>query len=148
MNLRRGLYRLLAVFTLLWFIFVGSMFFGVLQKEFVKASLNFPGEILLPMQPSQVRGSEGADYTCDSAEGPNACWYRLSTFRILFPEYKDLGEKELSDKMYPAAGIERHPAEPWQMLWRVLLVALALPVLLLILGELVAWIYRGFRGKS
>jgi hypothetical protein len=55
-------------------------------------------ERLLPVECGKARGVSATDYSLD--EG--SCWYTTAIFRRLYPEYKELNEHDLSEKLYAA----------------------------------------------
>jgi len=107
---------------------------------------------MLPVDCKEARGKSGTDYT--PPEGPwNSytarpnCWYKLPDFRRLYPEYRDLSEDAVSDKLYDQAGIVRNPARPWRELGTSTAIALGVPLIVLIIGAGIGWAFSGFRTK-
>lgn len=72
----------------------------------------------------------------------------MPTFRRLFPEYKDMVDDVVSDKLYSKAGIELHPARPWKALGIALSIAIGAPLIVLVLGAALGWALVGFRPRS
>jgi hypothetical protein len=102
----------------------------------------------------------GTDYTTqqdrdpgprDAYAKPNSfdnCWYSMSKFRPLYPEYKDLSDKELSYKLYASRGV---PIRDLPNLWVTFGVwagiAFGIPLVVLILGSSLVWAFSGFAAK-
>ena len=72
----------------------------------------------------------------------------MSKFRPLYPEYKDLSDKELSSKLYASRGV---PIRDLPKLWVTLGVwagiAFGIPLVVLILGSSLVWAFSGFAAK-
>lgn len=95
-NVRGGLFRLWIVLATVWAIVVCSVSFRNVRDEFKKAesmrkinAMGFKPD--LPVDCASARGQAG-DYRRD--EKKNLCWYDMRKFRVLFPEYKDLDERQ------------------------------------------------------
>jgi hypothetical protein len=149
MNFQRGMLRIWIVVSILWVIGVAVFFFNPVKAAFEVQDFSSVGILQVPVPCDKVRGQEGKDYEngpWNNYRAKATCWYDVRKFRVLFPEYKDLSEKELSDKLYPAAGVELTPSpNPWPLLGKALLIAIVGPVLLLVTGLVMGWIYLGFR---
>ena len=76
------------------------------------------------------------------------CWYEEPRFRVLYPEYNNLGERELQEKLYHEVLPGRkfwqthenslpapRPAQPWNLLMFVAIVAFGVPLALLTMGQ-------------
>jgi len=126
-----------------------SFFFNPVKAAFEVQDFSGVGILQVPVPCDKARGQEGKDYEngpWNSYRSKPACWYDVRKFRVLYPEYKDLSEKELADKLYPAAGVELKPSpNPWLLLGKAFLIAIVGPVLLLVTGLAMGWIYVGFR---
>jgi hypothetical protein len=152
MNFRRGLFRIWVILSVLFAMSVAVVSYKEVRSEFEKASLDFSqvSILMLPVDCREARGKSGVDY--DPPDRPwNAytatpnCWYKLLDFRRLYPEYRDLSEPALSDKLYGKAGIVLTPARPWRALGIALAIALAVPLFVLIIGVALGWAFSGFR---
>lgn len=154
MNFRRGFFRIWVILSVLFVTSMAVVSYNEVSGEFEKASLDFSqvGILMLPVDCREARGKSGVDY--DPPDGPwNAytatpnCWYKLPDFRRLYPEYRDLSETALSDKLYNKAEIVRTPARPWRALGVALAIALAVPLFVMIIGVALGWAFSGFRTK-
>lgn len=82
MNIRRGLFRLWAVFASLFVIATGIVSTGSICDEFRKAASIKDASSFVPLLPidcSQARGSAGSDYS--SFNG--CCWYEIRRVRTV-----------------------------------------------------------------
>ena len=105
MNWRRGLFRLWLVGSALFVLAVAFVSYTSIKSDFDATALQRFAEandmLMVPVRCGQARGVAGIDYERNPGFEPNevdSCWYRMSKFRPLYPEYKDLSDKELSDK--------------------------------------------------
>lgn len=155
MNFQRGFFRIWVVGSALFVIAVAALSYGKVTSEFERASMDFSkGSVLmLPTDCKLARGSSGADYS--PIDGPwndyttqPVCWYKITDFRRLYPEYADISEDALSDKLYDRAGIVRRPARPWQELGIAAAIALSVPLISLMIGAALGWALSGFRTRS
>ena len=164
MNWRRGLFRLWIVGSVLFVIAVAFVGYSEIKKEFDETALQHyleaNTELLVPVLCGEARGVAGTDYTTqqdrdpgprDAYAKPNPfdnCWYSMSKFRPLYPEYKDLSDKELSSKLYASRGV---PIRDLPNLWVTLGVwagiAFGIPLVVLILGSSLVWAFSGFAAK-
>ena len=110
MNIRAGLFRLWVVASVLFIVAVAVASYSDIRNEFHVANTDYDaiaeqvgGYSLLPAFCNLARGSSGIDYT---TEKDGLCWYKLQDFRRLYPEYKDLSNKVLSEKLYAKDGVE------------------------------------------
>ena len=90
-----------------------------------------------PVDCSQARGAEFR------REG-ELCWYSLPVFRTLYPEYKDLKEGDLSEKIYAKAGIPLTPIRPGAVVMEKAALTLGPPIAVLIIGWAFIWAVSGF----
>jgi hypothetical protein len=72
------------------------------------------------------------------------CWYALPIFSKLYPEYKDLNEKDLLEKLYAKAGIPLTPIRPWPLVGEKAGLAIWPPIAVLIIGWAFIWALSGF----
>ena len=165
MNIKRGLFRLWAIFTVVFAGIVLVISADSLHREFKKVYSPSPWKdlavLLVPTDCNTARGKKptaeefldppatfpkNADYTTEK-DNPY-CWYELPKFRTLYPEYKDLSDDELSDKLYAKAGLPTEHPHPWSLLGNTLLFALGPPILLLVFGRALLWAISGFRTSN
>ena len=96
----RDYFRLWLVFSAFFVVVTANAFFGDVKSLFEKAAV----ESLVPMQCSDARGKIG-DYEVKGYGGKNFCWYKVQEFKVLYPEYKDLTDDQLSHRLYEKVGI-------------------------------------------
>ena len=74
----------------------------------------------------------------------------MPKFRVLYPEYKDMDNEELSTKMYERIGRPNqiHPVRPWMTVLQVAGIALGVPLGLFVVGSALFWAGAGFRGQA
>ena len=160
MNWSRGLFRLWLVGALLWMAIVGIATWPQIRGAFSKAEeakqWDAVGTTMLPVNCKAAKGNEGTDFKKEEA-GPwvdfrpdptvRLCWYEAPKFRPLFPEYADLSDRELADKLYAAANLPISTPHPWSDLASTIAAALGPPVLVLVLGGALLWALTGFKQK-
>src|ERR1700733_6200370 len=97
-NVRRGLFRLWVVLSSLWVILTAIISVSPVRAEFAKAASmrSLEAASWTPDEPVDCSLARGTEFR---REG-ELCWYALPVFRKLYPEYKDLNEQELSEKLY------------------------------------------------
>ncbi len=121
MNWRRGLFRLWIVGSALFAITVASISYSGIKAEFNAVALQrtvdaSQDELLVPQLCGNARGVAGTDYAIKQRQaGPwdiyakpnffDDCWYAMSKFRPLYPEFKNVSDKELARKLYTDHGI-------------------------------------------
>jgi hypothetical protein len=143
MNFRRGFFRIWVVGSVLFAGAVGVLGYEKVAVEFVRAGERWPGIPMVPVDCRDARGNAKEDYTA-GLEGP-WCWYRIDALRRLYPEYKDLSDDVISNRLYQKANIAiKEPAAPWKTLEKMLLIAFGLPLLVLLFGAALAWAFSGF----
>lgn len=155
MNFGRGFFRVWIILSALFATGVAFVSYQGVKEEFERASLDFSqvSTLMLPVDSREARGRSGADYAPPDrpwntyTATPN-CWYKLPDVRRLYPEYRDLSETALSDKLYSKVGIVLSPARPWRALGIALAIALAVPLFVLIVGAALGWALSGFRARS
>jgi hypothetical protein len=104
-----------------------------------------PGEMPSP-NPFDQFDPPGADFSVHANEAN--CWYLISKFRDLYPEYKNLSDSALAETMYEKAGIPLKHFAPWTVLFHKLLFALGVPLAALAVGAALFWAVHGFRSKA
>ena len=107
MNFGVGFFRIWIVASVLFATGVAVLSYDKIASEFERAGQDWSkaGILLVPVDCRDARGKVNVDYT--PPEGPwNAytgspqCWYRADVLRRLYPEYKDLPDDDLSDRLY------------------------------------------------
>ena len=102
MNFRRGAFRLWVAVSMVYVALVVFFSFGGIREQFVSAAnyATYAGisDLLLPVIGENrlgIRGTPNKDFTCDGAWLPDnpfnkfdTCWYKVSTFRSLYPELR------------------------------------------------------------
>jgi hypothetical protein len=152
MNLRRGLFRLWIIGSALWVLAVAFVSYSEIKKQFRATAQERYVEanalLLVPQLCGQARGVAGTDYSRDKEKSSNpfdTCWYEMSKFRPLYPEYKDVSDKELSKKLYADHGVPiRDLPNPWETLGEWAAFALGPPLAVLALGSTLLWALSGF----
>ena len=147
MNIRRGLFRFWIVFSCLCVIAVGVRSSYPVRREFEKAGeakanlarIEREGILIVPCS---HRGKRPFD-----VRQPNGrCGYEIPKFRAQHPEYRDLDEDQLLDRLCDEAGINiKTPFSPWRKVIEAGGTAVVVPVAVLILGWASLWAHAGFR---
>jgi hypothetical protein len=160
LNWRRGLFRLWIAGVTLFLIAATSISSSGINKQFhvVLQEHTVGGELLVPQLCFNARGVAGVDYSTregrspgpwDVSKKPNPfdnCWYAMSKFRSLYPEFKDLSDNELTRKLYADHGVPtRDLPNLWETLGTVSGIAVRIPLVVLILGTSLVWAFLGFR---
>jgi hypothetical protein len=152
--------------TALFVLTISVISYGELKTQFEEAALQANSdardELLVPQLCGNARGLAGKDYTTElgSSPGPGDtnpkpnpfenCWYAISKFRALYPEFQDLNlsDKDLSKKLYADHGVPlREAPNPWVTLGTWASFAFGIPLLVLLLGASLAWAFAGFSTK-
>jgi hypothetical protein len=146
MNLRRGLFRLWIVGSALFVLAVAFVSYSEIKKQFDAAALMHvlkANEVAVPVLCADARGTANADYFIEHNDN---CWYAMSKFRRLYPEYKDLSDNELTRKLYPARGLPAPNGlpNPWATLGTWASIAFGIPLAVLALGASLLWALSGF----
>jgi ABC-type glycerol-3-phosphate transport system permease component len=154
MNFRRGFFRIWVVCSVLFIIMVSIFSYEKVSGEFERASLDFSqvSILMVPVDYKEARGKSETDYSppdrpWNTYTARPQCWYKLPDFRRLYPEYRDLSDDSLSDKLYDRAGIMRNPALPWRALGITVTIAIGAPLIVLLIGAALAWALSGFQSK-
>jgi hypothetical protein len=147
MNLRLGMFRLWVVASTLFIIGFGAISYSNIQMDFRIARTDYDamakelgGYTIYPTKCEGARGVFGSDYSV--FEG--LCWYKMEDFRRLFPEYKDVSDRDLLDKLHVKVGRPLRPFHPWVNLAKTVVVAIAVPIAVLALGWSLFWAFAGF----
>ena len=114
-------------------------------------------ELLVPQLCGKARGVAGTDYSTklrsepgpwDEYAKPNYfenCWYAMSKFRPLYPEYNGISDKELTRKLYSDHGVPiRDLPNPWVTLGTWTAIAFGIPLVVLVVGASLVWAFSGF----
>jgi hypothetical protein len=144
LNVRRGLFRLWVLFAVLFIIVTGMLSYREVHQEFFWHDPPKEWRPLLPVDCAQARGAEGPDYS----KSEDLCWYETAKFQALYPEYRDLDERELSKRVYEKAGRPLKEMRPWRLMSERAGIALGVPLAVLILGWALLWAFSGFRGAQ
>jgi hypothetical protein len=154
MNLRRGLFRFWLLFAIAFVAGTSALSYETVKSEYEKWELikqiDARGDVLqVPVDCSLARGKLNVDYVTIKGTSERNCWYGLPEFRVAYPEYKDMSDQELSDKMYVKAGEPIHKAKPlWVTLLQIATFALGVPLGVLVVGSALFWAGAGFRGQA
>jgi hypothetical protein len=151
MTWQRGFFRLWVLLVVVWLAGAIAIFAPQGRDEWHKKGV-LDGldaqkfEVLIPTDCSLGRGRGGklqdkADY--EQREGK--CWYDLSNFRRLYPEYNDKTDEALVSALYAKAGIILTPPKPFQVLMQFLMIGIGVPLVVLALGAGLDWVLRGFK---
>ena len=151
MNWRRGLFRLWIVGTVLFVLAVAFVSYNEIKRQFDETAVQHwaeaNSELYVPQLCGDARGVAGVDYT-ERGQRETTCWYAMSKFRSLYPEYKDVSEKELSRKLYADLDIPiRDLPNPWATLGMWSAIAFGIPLAVLVLGASLVWAFSGFAAK-
>jgi hypothetical protein len=97
LNVRRGLFRLWLVLSSLRIILIAIISFSPVREEFAKAASmrSIEAASWEPDEPVDCSDARGREFRQER----DLCWYSLPVFRKLYPEYKNLAEKDLSEKL-------------------------------------------------
>jgi hypothetical protein len=156
MNWRRGLFRLWIVGSVLFVIAFAVISYSEIKAQFSAVAPPPPpqgSEILVPQLCEEARGVAGTDYTTQKGQNPGPwdkyakpepyddCWYTMSKFRPLYPEFNNLSDYELIRMLY---GIR---VRPWATLGIWASIAVGIPLAVLIIGASLVWAFSGFAAK-
>jgi len=149
-NIRRGAFRLWVIASVLFVVGMGIYSYSGIHDEFRNAYTNWDAEFAkyggwtewpVPCPQAAARGIIGTDYN----ERDGNCWYKTTDFRKLYPEYNDLGDHDLSAKLYAKIGQPLTQFHPWRKLLTIVAVVLACPLAVLALGWGMLWASAGFK---
>lgn len=164
MNWRQGFFRFWVVGSALFVIAIAGISYSEIKAQFESVDpAAWPGVLLVPVLCGKARGVAGTDYQRglfddlipttkrDTAPAPNpfdTCWYEMPKFRLLYPEYNGLSDKELGSKLYRKMGIPTHDLpNRWITMLRYAAIAFGIPLIVLILGAALSWAFSGFKAK-
>jgi hypothetical protein len=147
MNVRRGMFRLWIVCSAIFVLGVGAASYSGIREEFRAAGIDYDamakkygGDTLLPVDCGQARGAVATDYSSNDG----LCWYTTAMFRRLYPEYKDLTDHDLSEKVYAKAGRPLTHPRPWAKVAEAAGIAFGVPMGVLAFGCSLSWALSGF----
>ena len=160
MNWRRGLFRLWIVGTSLFVLAIAFVSYSDIKAEFDATKHLFEDLERLPVFCGDARGVAGTDYTTRKGQDPGPwdeyakpnprddCWYEVSKFRPLYPEYSDLSDNALKLKLYRAHGVSTTGIpNPWATVGLWASIALGIPLAVLVLGASLVRAFSGFAAK-
>jgi hypothetical protein len=146
MKWRQGFFRLWIFGSALFVIAVAAVNYNEIKAQF--NAIGLQKFELMPVLCAKARGLEGTDFQ-RVGEGDWDCFCPLSKFRTLYPEYKDLSDKDLSSKLYAKRGFPVHDLKnPWITVLTDIGFALGIPLIVLILGAALAWVFSGFKASA
>ena len=151
MNIRRGMFRLWIVSSALFVLGVSAALYSRIREEFRASRIDYDaiakkygGDTLLPVDCGEARGVATTDYSVNDG----SCWYATAIFRRLYPEYKDLNDHDLSEKVYTKAERPLTHPRPWAKVAEAAGLAFGVPLAVLALGCSLSWALSGFRGST
>ena len=157
MNLRRGLLRLWLVASVLFIIVAGVSVRPEVAAEFDAARrwAPFSGARLVPITCGAARGSLGVDYQTAldleqrTRKPVEVCWYPIPKFRVLYPEYNDLSDDDLTSQTYAKMEVSPwQPPTPWTFVAKTAAIVIGIPVAVLIVGAAIFWAFAGFHSNQ
>ena len=159
LNWRLGFFRLWAVGSALFVIAVAFLNYNEIKAQFDAYYAEMPSDFRpdVPQLCGEARGIVGTDYSTKEGQNPgpwdlytkpnpfDRCWYEMSKFRRLYPEFSNLSDKQLSSKLYS----ELLPdalwvKSPWPTLRMWAAIGVGIPLSVLILGAALGWAFSGF----
>jgi hypothetical protein len=162
-NWRRGLFRLWIIGAALFVLGTAFISYGEIKMQFeALAGWNAKPagfENFVPQLCGDARGIAGTDYSVqerrppgpwDEYKKPNPfdnCWYIMSAFRRLYPEYNNRSDNELIRTLYPDHGIPDPIPNPWRAIGMWAGIAFGIPLSVLILGACLGWALAGFAAR-
>jgi hypothetical protein len=176
MNVKRGILRLWLVFSALFAAVVCCLSYSKIRNEFRISHTDYEAiakkyggvEVVpvdceeargLPQLPSgltlvtpEVKGVPAGltaeQLTPDFSRKDGYCWYEMPAFRRLYPEYKDVSDGDLSEKLYAKVGQPLSHPHPWAIVGETAGIAVGWPLAVLALGWSLAWAFSGFRNPT
>src|SRR5262249_19674857 len=150
LNWRQGFFRFWVVGTALFVIAIAAISYIEIKAEFVRVdSITWDRYWAVPKYCFDARGVAGKDFTYERY--PNnpydTCWYELPKFRQLYPEFNNLSDRELGEKLYAVVGKGYHTSNPWTTLLKWIGIALSIPLAVLIFAATLAWALSCFKAK-
>jgi hypothetical protein len=147
-NVVKGLTRLWIVASAVWILFVlfsliltpGNTI-QVAQKRESLAARFFSNSHLLPIKCIDIRGMRSTDFF----EYRGMCWMPIDSFRRLYPERAASTDADLTVEMYSDEGFPVADINSAERFWRVIRVALSVPLITLFGGFAAFWVGSGFK---
>lgn len=154
MNIKRGLFRLWVVLTVLWVAGVILVGWNNITDDPAWGGQPWLASPIasFPVLCSEARGAAGVDYVAKVANEPwnqyrdnrQACWYDAAKFRQMWPEFKDLSDNDVLDRLYTDLGWYHSSFDPLHNTKIVLMKALIPPAVIFVIGGLFVWAFAGF----
>lgn len=185
LNWRQGFFRFWVIGSALFVVAVAAINYGDIKAQFEASAFKKvweQDELAVPIRCKNARGTAGTDFQLGLFDDlipatrretrpvnpSDYCWYAISKFRLLYPEFKNLSDKGLASKRYvdlppppPGFVVERSRDDelidaegenadphPWLLLLRLATIAFGIPLIVLILGACLAWALSGFRVRQ
>ncbi|MBB3446425.1 hypothetical protein [Rhizobium sp. BK379] len=152
MNIKRGLFRLWLVLSVLWIVAVGFMSWESIQRdEWWSGDPNVFAD--LPVHCENASGSADVDYYRREAPEPwnayrtpgSACWYSEHRFRQLFPSYNSISHAKLSEMLYQNLGWEMaRSSDKYDRTKSAAMTAFIPPAFTFVIGAALVWAFSGF----
>jgi len=144
------LFGLWVTFSLIFDILVVLNYWKPISGEFEKISgisyMETYGTARIPVLCGQTRGEANLDFVLGNPGRPDlygTCWYELSKFRKVFPEYDKISDLELAKTVNSKPGYPLPPARPIQLIAEFLVFAGGMPMIALLMGTLMNEIAAG-----
>jgi hypothetical protein len=158
MNWGRGLFRFWLLFSALTiFVTMASSYERVREEFRVQSASKADWSaflLLLPIDCRQARGKEGEDFKKED-DGPwrqyrknpelRLCWFEEPKLRQLYPEYKDIPEKELSQRLYESAELPIKVGRPWGVIIELIGMVVGICGSVFAIGYGLLWALSGFK---
>jgi hypothetical protein len=166
LNWRLGFFRLWLISSALFVVAVAYFSYHRIKGEFDEIALmkwvdEQHAELIVPQLCGKARGIAGTDFSTKDGQSPGPwdlyakpnpfdnCWYAISKFRPLYPEFDNLSDNDLSSKLYAASGMPlRDPPRPWMTIMQALAIAFGVPLIALVFGLALGWALAGFAAKQ
>jgi hypothetical protein len=145
MNIRRGMWRLWVVLSVLYVLFTGIVSYQEIRAEFARATPAGDWLDQFTVLPTKCEPESRGLKTVDYEQKGGLCWYPLEKFRALYPEYEDMGNRALANTLFAKVGQPLEPAHPWLLIGQRAAVALGVPLAVLSIGWSLLWAISGFR---
>ena len=150
---RTGLFRLWVVATILLGLAITLVNVSNIQQEFKQDALLHSAEYRANARAfvpcDKARGKLHADFEFgigDEHANDGQCAYLMSAFRRLYPEYNDLSDYALLQKLspFPKDGKHDYAGHPWRLIGLIILITGVLSAAGFVLGCAALWIVAGF----
>jgi hypothetical protein len=153
MNWRRGFLRIWIILSVLFAVGVVTLSMDDIKAAYHRYMFyveDAKWAPIVPVECSDVRGKDGVDFHRVALGSDTVhCWYDIQKFRGQFPEYKDMTDDTLSDRLYAKLGMPtQHLPSFWEMLAVTAGKAIGIPLTVLALGCAMTWAVAGFRSST